>query len=165
MDKEIIIVKVNTFVPRIIFLGLFSIAIWAMVFILLIGMFERPSEIDSLWFFWIVMVVIGLLSANHVIWETIGKVEIEFDSKNVNVRNVNNLLKKKVHFSNEDLRGISFNKEKVSVPSSFWGFAQGDILIKYKNGSRRLGKGLRKQEALKIVELLSEKTKIHLNKN
>lgn len=159
MKPTTIEIKVPGFGPTTIFLTIWTILLWIMVGVLLIGMIGKPSEIDSLWFLWLVMIGFGILTGNHIIWEAIGKVRITISSDRIHLKNVNNLFKKEVNIPIDDFRRVEFRKEEKFAPLDFWGFTQGDILLKFKNGQRRFGKDLNKRESLKTINLLEKEIK------
>lgn len=159
MKPTTIEIKVPGFGLTTIILTIWTILLWIMVGVLLIGMIGKPSEIDSLWFLWLVMIGIGILTGNHIIWEAIGKLRITISQDRIYLTNVNNIFKKRVDIPLEDFRRLEFRKEEKFAPLDLWGFTQGDILLKFKNGQRRFGKDLSKRESLKTINRLETEIK------
>jgi len=163
MKTENIHIKVRTFWLRTIYLGVVSIFIWFFVITLFIGLIGSPSRIGELGFLWLILASFGIIITNHVIWETIGRVRLEIASDHLKIVNVNSLFKNKIDIQYKDLRKIEYNKEKSFLPTDFWGFTKGDILLKYNDGlkinQRRFGKGLTYTETLKYVKNINDKIK------
>ena len=157
METTTIDIKVPGIGPTTVFLAVWTLLLWVMVGVLLINMIGRPSEIDSLWFLWLVMIGIGILTGNHIIWESIGKVRIKISSDRIHIVNLNSIFKKEVNIPIKDFRRIEFRKEEKFAPLNFWGFTNGDILLKFKNGQRRFGKDLNKKDSLEIIHRLQKK--------
>mgnify|MGYP005845026483 CR=1 FL=1 len=161
MKSTTIDIKVPGLGPTTVILAVLTIMLWIMVGVLLINMIGRPSEIDNLWFLWLVMIGMGILTGNHIIWEATGKVRIKISSNRIHIVNLNNIFKEKVNIPIEDFRRIEFRKEEKFVPLSFWGFTNGDILLKFKNGQRRFGKDLNKKDSLDIIHRLQKEIKTY----
>lgn len=165
MKPTIIEIKIPGFGPSTLFLTIWTVLLWIMVGVLLLGMIGNPSEIESLWFMWVVMIGMGLLTGNHIIWEAIGKVRITISTDRIQIRNVNNLFKKEIDIPIDDFRRMEFRKEKKFAPLDTWGFTSGDILFKYKNGQRRFGKDLSRRESLSTIDRIEKEIKNYTQKN
>lgn len=162
MKPTTIEIKIPGFGPTTLSLTIWTLLLWIMVGVLLIGMIGQPSEIDSLWLLWLIMIGIGSLTGNYIIWEATGKVQITISQDGIFLANVNNIFKKRVNITLKDFRRLEFRKEEKFGPLDFWGFTQGDILLKFKNGQRRFGKDLNKGESLRTIALLEKKIKIYI---
>ena len=149
-------IKVRGFGLSTILLGLWTIGLWFMVAVLLIGMIEKSSEIDSLWFLWLTMVTVGILLGNHILWTIVGRIKLTIDSHQVVVRNINNIFRQETCIPIGDFMWIELRKEQRLAPIKFWGFGKGDILLKFKNGQRRFGKGLNEKESLALIKQVDE---------
>lgn len=151
MQPTMVEIKVPGISATTIFLGIWTILLWIMVGVLLLGMIGKPSEISSLWLMWIVMIGLGILLSNHVVWETIGKVRITISEDRIQIKNINSIIKEEVNILLVDHRGISFQKESSFLSLDFWGFTKGDIVLEHKNGKRRFGKDLSHRESLQAI--------------
>lgn len=135
----------------IVILIVATIFSWIMVGVLFLGMISKPSEIKSLVFLWVALVAFGILIGNHAIWELMGKVRISISDESLRITNVNTLFKKRIHIPLSDFKRIEYVKEESN--SFFWlyGFVQGDIVVFYKNGQRRFGRGLNRTKSVSVI--------------
>ena len=149
-------IEVRGFGMSTILLGLWTIALWFMVGVILIGMIEKPSEIDSLLFLWLTMITVGILLGNHVLWSILGKVKLTIDCDKVVIRNINNVFKQETRIPIANFIRVEVRKEQTLAPMWFWGFGKGDVLVKFKNGQRRLGKGWNEKDSLALVKKIDD---------
>lgn len=151
MNSKTIEIKTPGIQPLTFFLIVWTLFLWVMVVVLLFGMIGRPSEIESLWFLWLVMIGIGTLTSNHIIWEMVGKVRVKINSDSIHLINVNNLFKNEVYIPIHDFNRIVYSEDPTNMPGRFWGFTKGNIVLHHKNGHRRFGKDLSKRDSLLYI--------------
>lgn len=164
MQPTVVEIKVPGISATTIFLGIWTVLLWFMVGVLLLGMIGKPSEISSLWLMWIIMIGLGILLSNHVVWEVIGKVRITISEDRIQIKNINSIFKEEVNISMVEYRGIAFKKESGFLPLDFWGFTKGDIVLEHKNGKRRFGKDLSQRESLQAIRKIEDAINAHTQK-
>ena len=136
----------------ILFLVISTIFSWIMVVVLFLGMLSQPSEIKSLWFLWLLLIAFGILAGNHAVWELIGKVRITITDDSIQISNVWTLFKKDLTIPLSEFRGITFKKEEATYFFTMYNIGKGDIVIRYKNGERRFGRGMSKHKSLILIK-------------
>jgi hypothetical protein len=159
MKTKTIKIKTKGMGPFTLFLGLGSIVLWIVVVVLLVGMIGRPSEIKSLWFAWLAMIGIGLLTSNHIVWEIFGSVQITIESDRLNLININSLFKNEVDIPLTDFNRLTYHEEDTFGTGGIFGFSSGNIILDYNNGQRRFGKDLSKRESLKTINRIEKEIK------
>lgn len=130
-----------------------------MVGVLLVGMIASPSEIESLWFLWLVMIGVGIGMGNHVYWEMFGRIRITIGPERLQLINVSNLSKHEVNIPLDDFRRLAYHEEDTFGTGRLYGFTSGNIILHYKNGQRRFGKGLTKRESFAIMRQIENEIK------
>ena len=156
MENTTIDIRTKGMGPMTLFLGLWTIGLWIMVGVLLIGMIGRPSEISSLWFVWLVMIGFCLLVSNHIIWEVFGKIKITIGPDRMNLINVNNMFKNELDIPLKDFNRLAYHEEDTFGTGGIFGFSSGNIILHYKNGQRRFGKDLSKRESLLTIKQIEK---------
>jgi hypothetical protein len=134
-----------------LFIALWTLLLWVAIGVLFAGMIGKPHEISNLGFLWLLMVGVGIVMGNYIFWELVGKVRFSICSKRILIKNIHNLFKTEITLPIEDFRRMEFREE---VPMSLGLFAQGNIILHYKNGQRRFGKYLGKKEAMQLIRTL-----------
>jgi hypothetical protein len=154
MPTKTIEIKPEDLSPMIVMLVIASIFCWIIVVVLFLGMISKPSEIKNLWFLWLVVVGFAFFLSNHAIWELVGKVKITINSDRLQIKNVNTIFKKELSIPLTDIRRVEYKKEETIHFFWLYGIVSGDIVIKYKNGQRRIGRGLSKNKSMIIISTL-----------
>lgn len=159
MKTKTIKIKTKGMGPLTLFLGLWSIVLWIMVVVLLVGMIGRPSEIKSLWFAWLAMIGIGLLTSNHIVWEIFESVKITIGPDRLNLININSLFKNEVDIPLTDFNRLAYHEEDTFGTGGVFGFSSGNIILHYKNGQKRFGKDLSKRESYLSIRQIENEMK------
>jgi hypothetical protein len=91
----------------------------------------------------------------------LGKVKVEIDSQQIVLKNINNIFRNETNIPIGDFHWIELRKEQRLPPVEFWGFTKGDIVLKYRNGQRRFGKGLDEKESYDIIRKIEGEIRNH----
>ena len=128
-----------------------------MVFILLIGMIGKPTEVKSLWFLWLFMIVLSVYVIHQLIWEVSGKVQICFSKQSLELKNLNTFFKKETTIQYSKINSITYSQEDYN-PFFIWGASySGNVKIEYGIHEKRVGSGLNKSDSLHLVKILRSK--------
>jgi hypothetical protein len=151
----------------IVFLGLpWLLLLLGMLGFMGFGLITGPSHLQGLWVFWIIILVIGIIALNRLLWNMIGREIVSVSPKGITVSRKGKFFTSSTTISYVELDEI-YSDDDPDTPHwrKFWRIGGGKVVIKYLGIEKRIGPSLSlsfaeriAEEIRKAVEIAKEKT-------